>query len=42
LWVCGGGQEFELQVDVEALLSDTDQDKSGFIDYKEFYNLLNS
>jgi len=35
-------QEFELQVDVEALLSDTDQDKSGFIDYKEFYNLLNS
>lgn len=37
-----GAQEFDLKVDVEALLTDTDQDKSGFIDYKEFYNMLNS
>jgi Ca2+-binding EF-hand superfamily protein len=34
--------EFELKVDIPQLLNDADKDKSGFIDYQEFFNLLNT
>ena len=36
-----GLQDFELLIDIDFLLSKTDADNSGFIDYDEFKDLLN-
>lgn len=33
-------QEFGLTLDIDALIRDTDTDKSGFIEYPEFKTML--